>query len=627
MPVLWPAQHAQGVVPRPSASHRMASELRRPKAQLKSNKKSGGYPVQAYDHWALKEQRASPNTALWRHGDEVVIAMIAAPPPQRQQQGSGRRVVGNPRAVGSGVVPLPAVGRGNAKRESADVMESIEEALTPVSPASPPGASNMAVVPHDEVHVHWSARADSIVDLGTISSQLQASSEISSRPSQSPKAPVSILARSPPAQRQLQLFQHKDSLLKAEPSPHTLRTPRLIWGSSRMSPTAPFHPPRAPVAGAASPLSRSLLLRSQAALAALSLELAQEEVQDVTARLRSYLHLPGYLTDPFRPENSFSGVEAPRASIAAPPAPSPRGGSIFFKGFSRPTLGTIDLSDAALGDTLPSPASNSAHLPIDARHWVSPTMRTARGSIHHTPKKPRSSAFFERTTTNSGTEGLADTSQATADADLNTNVAGAFKRHQTLEFDICLSISKQYRVPIEEVREKHVEFVKLDDNGNGELCKGEFEDVIRHHCNIPTGEELPPHLAHNLWAHADANNSGAVDFEEYFLWALSHEYKEEWLVQDTIEISIRKIARENNFNLVDVEAVRLVFEAFDEDKSGFIEEGEFKYCLFKLLGARQPTDISQNMLKRYWLEVDSDGSGSISLEEFIIWYLTYIRPV
>jgi hypothetical protein len=190
---------------------------------------------------------------------------------------------------------------------------------------------------------------------------------------------------------------------------------------------------------------------------------------------------------------------------------------------------------------------------------------------------------------------------------------------------MCFSLARQYRVPIEQVKAKHQEFVDLGLNSNGELSRSAFEQAIRRHCKIPIDQDIPDHLGHSSWVQADKDKSGSLDFEEYFLWTLAHEYTEEWMVADEGERSLRQVARQHSFNLVDVETVKGVFEKFDVDNSGSIDEEEFRNCLWKLLGASKPTDISENMLKRYWLEVDADSSGSICLEEFVVWYMKFVR--
>ena len=54
-----------------------------------------------------------------------------------------------------------------------------------------------------------------------------------------------------------------------------------------------------------------------------------------------------------------------------------------------------------------------------------------------------------------------------------------------------------------------------------------------------------------------------------------------------------------------------VFQKFDIDQSGTIELNEL-HCMFKAHGI----EISKNELKSLFQIVDTDGSGSLSLDEF-----------
>jgi hypothetical protein len=86
--------------------------------------------------------------------------------------------------------------------------------------------------------------------------------------------------------------------------------------------------------------------------------------------------------------------------------------------------------------------------------------------------------------------------------------------------------------------------------------------------------------------------------------------------------AFREFVRERNIDLVSAEEIRYQFEKFDADGSGSIEYGEFKHVLKSLLQAKSVSDIPDNRCKHFWNEVDSDNSGMVSLEEFVLWFHT-----
>lgn len=198
------------------------------------------------------------------------------------------------------------------------------------------------------------------------------------------------------------------------------------------------------------------------------------------------------------------------------------------------------------------------------------------------------------------------------------------KRSTTVEFDLCLSLTRKFGLSADQIKEHHKEFLDLDLNNSGQLCRSEFEEAIRHYCAIPIDEDIPEHLLQRVWAQADKNMSGTLDFEEYLLWRITHEYSEEFVCSNSMERRMRKVARDHTFNIIDVEEIKGVFDHFDVDKSGIIDEEEFRQCIYQLLGASQPSDIPENKMKRYWAEIDADKSGEVHLEEFVVWYFNML---
>merc|ERR1712034_206967 len=104
-------------------------------------------------------------------------------------------------------------------------------------------------------------------------------------------------------------------------------------------------------------------------------------------------------------------------------------------------------------------------------------------------------------------------------------------------------------------------------------------------------EELPSHISDEAWSKFDRDGSGEIDFEEFVLWAGSHQWGEEMIVGDPKDRQMRRIARDNGFLLPEIEGVKAVFDKFDVDKSGFIDEMEFKAVLIKLMKVKDPTDV------------------------------------
>jgi hypothetical protein len=70
-----------------------------------------------------------------------------------------------------------------------------------------------------------------------------------------------------------------------------------------------------------------------------------------------------------------------------------------------------------------------------------------------------------------------------------------------------------------------------------------------------------------------------------------------------------------------IDNVRKRFDEFDTDGSGQIDYDEFVVMMCKLLRVKDVSQISAPRLQRFWREADVDGSGEIDFEEFCNWYL------
>jgi len=40
---------------------------------------------------------------------------------------------------------------------------------------------------------------------------------------------------------------------------------------------------------------------------------------------------------------------------------------------------------------------------------------------------------------------------------------------------------------------------------------------------------------------------------------------------------------------------------------------------------KNPNDVSAKKMKRFWLEVDTDRSGEVNFEEFLLWYFNFFN--
>jgi len=180
-------------------------------------------------------------------------------------------------------------------------------------------------------------------------------------------------------------------------------------------------------------------------------------------------------------------------------------------------------------------------------------------------------------------------------------------------------LGRVHRIEPFAVRDIYEEFCALDVSGDAKLSLDEFKTSIRRKCHIADGEPIPQHLLTSQWRLVDGDGDGEIDFSEYLRWCVDHQWMEELMVQDPMERELRRVAREWKVDLITIEKVHKVYSACDTDGSGLLDETEFKEAVLKLTPHLEG-ELPAKKQKQLFAEVDTDRSGKINFEEFLMWY-------
>jgi Ca2+-binding EF-hand superfamily protein len=64
-----------------------------------------------------------------------------------------------------------------------------------------------------------------------------------------------------------------------------------------------------------------------------------------------------------------------------------------------------------------------------------------------------------------------------------------------------------------------------------------------------------------------------------------------------------------------LDEIRSIFDIYDDDKSGTLDEEEFVYAMSRTGG------YSEEYADQMFREIDTDGSGQVTFDEFRLWYV------
>jgi len=189
-------------------------------------------------------------------------------------------------------------------------------------------------------------------------------------------------------------------------------------------------------------------------------------------------------------------------------------------------------------------------------------------------------------------------------------------------FAELVALSQKHHVPLDLVRKYWKEFQEFDLSKYKLLQKDEFAEAVRERCNIPKSKDLPKYLIDYQWFKVAKDNGEFVDFEGFLVWSFGTECVEERSVPDPQERYLRALARKYCVRPNQVDDIKKIFDRFDVDGRGILDENSFSQTILHLVHARQAVDIShQPTMKRLWMEVSSGAESCITFDTFLGWYL------
>jgi Ca2+-binding EF-hand superfamily protein len=177
-------------------------------------------------------------------------------------------------------------------------------------------------------------------------------------------------------------------------------------------------------------------------------------------------------------------------------------------------------------------------------------------------------------------------------------------------------------------------FDSFDEDSSGYIEKLEFLPLLAKLLKQPKSEMD----ATEVWKHYDQidhDGSGQLSFDEFQKWYCAV-FKIDgtpdftnFFTEDLVEPwqrEMREVAKKLDMSYMDTEKLWTEFNRLDSDKSGCLEKSEVGELIKKQLSSTrngrhaQQTEVPSHLLNKFWRDLDVDGSGSVTFEEFAAWY-------
>lgn len=188
------------------------------------------------------------------------------------------------------------------------------------------------------------------------------------------------------------------------------------------------------------------------------------------------------------------------------------------------------------------------------------------------------------------------------------------------EFQQVAHFANKHGFPASEIWRRRIDFLALDQDGDGRLSLDELAGAVREKCNLPSGP-IPAHLFSDGWFDG---KEGGLDFEAFLIWSLRTENTEHMLVTDPEERVLRRLGRSFGLSPPDVDRVKGVFDAARGTDKGkdLMNEDDFRNAVAIILKIKNPRDVPLTTFRRCWQEASGQQRcPAINFEKFLGWWV------
>jgi len=190
------------------------------------------------------------------------------------------------------------------------------------------------------------------------------------------------------------------------------------------------------------------------------------------------------------------------------------------------------------------------------------------------------------------------------------------------------NLAKKYHLELFEARNTLVEFHASRFNAFGGF---DYPDFYKFCCRVFGVKSPDDEVIQKIYSEAGMAEKARV--ESFLEWYMLHVFCTD--VQGVVqgmshtakgESLVYRLSKQFNVATTQIDNIKREFDKYDTNASGNIEFDEFAAMLKAMLKAKDSCDLSESRIRKFWMEIDHDGSGEVDFSEFTHWYLKYFSP-
>ncbi|OQR98009.1 hypothetical protein ACHHYP_09293 [Achlya hypogyna] len=158
-------------------------------------------------------------------------------------------------------------------------------------------------------------------------------------------------------------------------------------------------------------------------------------------------------------------------------------------------------------------------------------------------------------------------------------------------------------------------FRRFDEDDSGSIDAGELKHLLMALGQPVTDEQLP-----QILSIIDTGGDGFISLDEFTTWWVCMQRRS--IATSNAQALADQVTNYHAMSRDSIRELRKLFDQFDTDHSGSIDEYELKHLLARLNWF--PSDAERHRLMQL---IDTSGDGQMSCDEFIAWWVTVHREL